>query len=95
MEVGGKADVHGIDLGVGERGAGVAVLLDRRKILAFAGTSDVPLDGGKVAGERALIEAANGGHFDARNGAQGLQVSAAHEAESEDGEFHTMSWRQS
>ena len=66
----------------------VAVLADRRKIEALAGSAEIALNVAEVAGERLLVDAAHRRQFDALDILEGFHMSAAHETKSKDRKFH-------
>ena len=86
----GKADIDGLDFGIGEDVGEFAVALDGGEIELPAGAAEVALRGGEVAGKLALVGGEDGGQFGAFDLAQGAQVDAAHESESEHGDLHPL-----
>ena len=68
----------------------VFVFADIGEVEGFSGSAEIALNLAQISSEFHWIIARNGEQFHSRDIAVGLQMGATHEAQSNDGEFHSL-----
>jgi len=90
VEVGGQAEINGVDTIHADAGEGVFELGGGRDVESGAGNIEVPADVREIARERLGVDRGDAGDFDAFDSVVGLQMGEAHETETSDCHFHTV-----
>src|SRR5262249_18390992 len=88
VQIGRQADIHRVDLRIGQYAFDIAKLLNARKIEFLSRPSEIALNRREISGQRAFVRGAYGGQLPAAHVSERLQWGAPHEPESDNGNTH-------
>lgn len=91
--MGGKADVHGLHIGIIDSTEQFAILSNAGEVKLFTRAAEVSLDLAEVASKLLLVFARNGDDLGIRYTFVGFQVRRSHETESQDSDAHIQVYR--